>query len=266
MARMSIDDMLGRDPRLLRLAKLCGLSKHEVAGRLVLDVWPLCYDRERPELPVADIDIAAGIDGFAQMMCDVGLATSVKGEKVRINGARDRIKYLQAKREAGYKGGLKSGEARGKEGKQTGSKPEAEGKQTASKPQAPGNPIPPSPPPASVPPKEEAPAPPPLVLIPESPRPKSDQQYLTDLFFERFERSYGTKPTWTDRQAGQIAGLLKKHPIAELIARIDFMFSGKADWPKPPYTLDTFVTNIDRWIPAGADTAKPAAFRKIPKL
>lgn len=121
MARMSIDDMLGRDPRLLRLAKACGWSRRETAGCLVLDVWPLCYDRERPELFDIDIDIAADMDGFAQLMVNAGLAMRTKPGRVKISGARDRIKYLQGKREAGQRGGLKSAEQRGKDLKQNSS-------------------------------------------------------------------------------------------------------------------------------------------------
>lgn len=149
MARMSVDDMLGRDPRLLRLAKACGWSRRETAGALVLDVWPLCYDRERPDLADADVDIAAGIDGFAQMMVDAELAARVKPGRVRVAGARKRIKYLQAKRDAGYHGGLKSAESRGKRVKQNSSTTQANvnhgAKQTASTPQASGNPSDPVP-------------------------------------------------------------------------------------------------------------------------
>jgi hypothetical protein len=266
MARMSIDDMLGRDPRLLRLAKACGWSKRETAGCLVLDVWPLCYDRERPEIDDVDIDVAADMDGFAQLMVNAGLATRLKPGKVRISGAKKRVKYLQEKRAAGYRGGIKSAESRNKEVKQNSSKPQAEGKQTSSTGQAAGNPIP-TPiltPTATDTPKERAAEPPPLVLVPAEPKSKSPQQQLTDLFFAGFAATTnGSKPTWTEKQAGQIAQLLTKHPLAELVARMEFMFAGKAKWPPPPYTLDTFVSNIDKFV--DSQPARPK-FQRIPKL
>lgn len=135
MARMSIDDMLSRDPRLMRLAKLCGWSKRETAGALVLDVWPLCYDRERSKLPVADVDAAAELDGFALKMVESGLAVRVGDDQIRISGAKHRIEYLRKKQQAGSKGGRKSGESRR-------NRREANSKQTASTPQAPANPSP----------------------------------------------------------------------------------------------------------------------------
>jgi uncharacterized phage protein (TIGR02220 family) len=160
VARMSIDDMLGRDPRLLRLAKACGWSKRETAGCLVLDVWPLCYDREKSELDDVDIDVAADMDGFAQLMVNAGLAARVRPGRVRISGSKERIKYLQSKRDAGYKGGLKSGESRSKQTKQNSSTSEANSKQTSTTGQASGNPSAS----ASVPPSASASVPVPVLI------------------------------------------------------------------------------------------------------
>lgn len=67
MARMSVDDMLSRDPRLTRLAKAAGLSKYEVAGRLVLEVWPICYDRIDPVISVDASNRSGCIMGAAEV-------------------------------------------------------------------------------------------------------------------------------------------------------------------------------------------------------
>lgn len=116
MARMSIDDKLLRDPRVLRLARGLGWSRRETVGAL-LDVFAVAYDRERDTLPTADIDVAAEREGFADAMFEVDLAEQVRGG-VRIKGARERIKYLTAKVEAGRIGGLKSAETRRNKAKQ----------------------------------------------------------------------------------------------------------------------------------------------------
>lgn len=136
MARMSIDDKIGRDTRLMRLAKACGWSKRETAGCLVLSVWPLCYDRECAELEDVDVDVAADMDGFAQLMVNAGLATRVKPGWVRVSGSEERIKYLQTKRSAGQKGGIESGKTR----KQNASTDEADADHNASTGPAGGNP------------------------------------------------------------------------------------------------------------------------------
>lgn len=263
MARMSIDDMLGRDPRLLRLAKACGWSKRETAGCLVLDVWPLCYDRERHELADVDVDVAADMDGFAQLMVNAGLAVRAKTGFVRISGAKERIRYLQAKRDAGYRGGLKSGESRKKEPKQNSSTSEANSKQTASKGQAPGNPSAPDLPSASAPVSASASAlpsvsdpPPALVLIPEGPAGPTRAEAI-DAFHRAFKkRANGAKPTWGAKQIGQVDGLLAKHSPAEVIRRTEILFNS------PPAflagcqpDLSTLVLHFDK-------LAAPAQERK----
>ena len=60
---------------------------------------------------------------------------------------------------------------------------------------------------------------------------------------------------------GQVGQLLNKHPADVLIARINFMFDGKAKWPPPPYSLDVFVRNIDTWV---SQTNSSAEIRQAP--
>lgn len=135
MARMSIDDMIVRDPRITKLAGTVGWSRREVVGCLVMDVWPICYDQRESIIASELIDIAAGRPGFAAAMVESGLASWVRGNrKVRISGAQERIEYLERKREAGRVGGLKSAESRRQSPSTTGSTT-----------QAPGNPPSPSP-------------------------------------------------------------------------------------------------------------------------
>lgn len=128
MARMSVDDSVQRDPRITKLAKLTGWTRRETLGCLVMDVWPITYD-QRTAIVAADlIDLAAGMDGFAQYMVDSGLATWARGSrKIRIGGAEERIEYLDHKRKAGRVGGLRSGESRNKNPSSGGSTPQAAG-------------------------------------------------------------------------------------------------------------------------------------------
>jgi uncharacterized phage protein (TIGR02220 family) len=116
MARMSIDDMFLRDPRVLRLAKACGWSKFETEGRL-LHVFGLVYDRvdagADDVLQAIDIDIAAELEGFSGLMVEHGLAARER-RGVRIKGAKERTNYLATREESGRRGGVKSGETRRK--------------------------------------------------------------------------------------------------------------------------------------------------------
>jgi hypothetical protein len=141
MARMSIDDMIGRDTRIDRLARLCGWSRRETRACLE-DVWSLCYDRVVPYLPTDDIEVTAlrdavapptYSDGFVAALLTVGLArpalksdrfyTKKDGAKIPwrdsewrdrlyMSGAPERIGYLLTQKEGGRQGGIKSGESR----------------------------------------------------------------------------------------------------------------------------------------------------------
>ena len=144
MARMSIDDSVGRDPRVTILAKLMGWSRRETVGCLVCDVWPIAYDQRTHLLSERLIDAAADREGFAAAMVESGLAKRDRSGKLRITGAKKRIKYLEDKSESGRLGGLKSAEVRAEKSKQTSSK-------MGSTPQAPRNPPVPDPDPVSAP-------------------------------------------------------------------------------------------------------------------
>lgn len=250
MARMSVDDMLGRDPRLMRLAKACGWSRRETAGCLVLDVWPLGYDRESSDLLDADIDTAAGMDGFAQKMVEADLAVRRSTDRIRLRGLRDRIKYLKDKRAAGMRGGRKrvenireSGQANSK---QTPSKLQAPVKQTSSTsgstPQADGNPS------ASASASAPVSAPDPVPDLQSAPVGALGHKDVVARFHSLYvQASRGQKPSWGEKQGGMINTLLKKHPAHEIIRRTEILFSA------PPKfligttpDLETLVQHFDK--------------------
>lgn len=164
MARMSIDDMLSRDPRITVLASILGWSRRETAGCLVMDVWPICYDQRTHLISERVLDAAAGHVGFAKAMVEAELAEMDRSGKIHVRGARERIEYLERKRDSGRLGGIKSAESRLNDPKQTSST-------GGSTPQARRNP----PSPASAP--DHSPAPPPVSdRIPAPPSTKSERR------------------------------------------------------------------------------------------
>lgn len=114
MARMSIDDMFLRDPRVVRLARALGCHKFEAHGRL-LAVYAVVYDQVDSGgdvvVSAANIDIAAEFEGFAERMVEFDLATNER-RGVRIRGAKERTNYLSTRESSGRAGGIKSGESR----------------------------------------------------------------------------------------------------------------------------------------------------------
>lgn len=161
MARMSIDDMVSRDTRIDRLARLCGWSRRETRSCLE-DVWAICYDRVVPYLPADDIEVTAARDaisppaypeGFVAALRVVGLARDAVAadrfylrkdgsklpwpdqqwrDRIYLHGAAERVGYPLVKKTAGHEGGVKSGKSRRSKAKQSftsaSSKDEAEGK------------------------------------------------------------------------------------------------------------------------------------------
>lgn len=209
MARMSIDDMVARDTRIDRLAKLCGWSRRETRACLE-DVWALCYDRVVPYLDPEDIEVTAArdaispppIEGFVAALRKVGLARDATAadrvhvrkdgtkvpwpdqnwrDRVYLSGAAERVGYLLAKRSAGSEGGVKSGESRRSKTKHSfasaSSESQARGNPSSSVPD-PSSASAPDPvsdlereAPASPPPPTEPPGPETLILQPSPAKP-----------------------------------------------------------------------------------------------
>jgi hypothetical protein len=146
VARQSTDSQFRSDPRLDRLAMLCGWSRRETAGCLQLDIWPICYDRVTPMVPAIDLEVAAARGsispvihkkGFVGALIESGLARKAKrsdatfiwtkdsGEvltlewrdtqwsgRVYIHGAPERIAYLIKQKVSGRVGGENSARIR----------------------------------------------------------------------------------------------------------------------------------------------------------
>ncbi len=91
-----------------------------------------------------------------------------------------------------------------------------------------------------------------------------DRQRVMDAFHQRFLSAYGKKPSWEGKERGLLDSLLRRQPADELIERMDFMFSGKVDWPPGPYTIDVFSTHLDRWVTAQLPLSQQP--RKIQEL
>ncbi len=229
MARMSIDDMFLRDPRVGILALELGCNKYEARGRL-LEVWSICYDRVSEALPEAHVDAASEIPGFASALVKAGLAECACDGVIRISGVKQRVEYLEAKARAGRKGGVKSGESRR-------NTHEAKPKQPRSTPQAPPNPSVPDSVPDSVPVPDPVPDPVPV---------GKEVRLVTDAFQAYFLAGSGVKPNWGPTETAQIKKLLKKQPCAEIVRRIQILSTSPPDFPKGLWDWRTFVANNDR--------------------
>ena len=242
MARMSIDDSVARDPRITLLSKMLGWSRHAALGCLVADVWPICYDQATHLISPKLIDVAAGQVGFADAMVDCELAKRVRGGKLSVSGAAERIEYLEKKKESGRVGGIKSAELRRKISSITTSTPSYGA-------QAPWNP----PDPVLVP--DSAPVPDPAVVpdpVPvskkrsASPAPPGAQLGI-DSFHSYFVRNHGgEKPSWDPRNLKRMHDLVRVRGVETVVRRLEILESSPPKWPDPPWDLATFVQHFDK--------------------
>lgn len=242
MARMSIDDSVARDPRITLLSKMLGWSRHAALGCLVADVWPICYDQATHLISPKLIDVAAGQVGFADAMVDCELAKRVRGGKLSVSGAAERIEYLEKKKESGRVGGIKSAELRRKISSITTSTPSYGA-------QAPWNP----PDPVLVP--DSAPVPDPAVVpdpVPvskkrsASPAPPGFAEAL-DAFHEYYVRTHGgDKPTWEHTQRRAISRLVGAHGLDTFLRRLSCLEHSPPKWPDAPWDIETFAKHFDK--------------------
>lgn len=188
---MSVDDMVGRDPRVRLLAKSLGWSVHQTVGVLICEVWPICYDQMTHLISERVIDAAADREGFAAALIDSELAHRDRSGKVYVAGAKKRIKYLEDKQRAGHEGGVKSAESRRKTPKQKSST-------SGSTPQARRNP--------PVPDNPSAPVP---DLVPP-PVPDSDQEGGVFNFDEKHDDTAGQEPQWFGNPSPPASATTKK--------------------------------------------------------
>lgn len=105
MARVNIDSKVWSDPRVKRLARLCGWGMPQTVGTLAA-VWNVAYEAKSALIDAIDVDTAAERDGFAEMLArpEVDLAYSDES-KVFLRGVTERIQYLLRQAERGSKGG-----------------------------------------------------------------------------------------------------------------------------------------------------------------
>jgi hypothetical protein len=266
MARMSIDDKVGRDPRITILALSLGWSKRELVGCLVLDVWPLCYDQETALVSERIIDAAAGHAGFAVAMVEAELATRDRSGKLRITGAAKRIAYLDHQKKSGREGGLKSAEMRAKDSKGKARVREASLKQTSSDGQGSGNPSVPDavPDSASVPDEVPVTAPDEVYKKRASARtPSGPHQQAIDEFDRYYQRTHnGSKPTWKDKNASLMSRLVTAHGFPEIARRIAVLESTPPQWPPAPWDMPTFSAHFDKISSVSASAMSGLAYAK----
>ena len=98
MASVSVEFSASGDPRFRYAAKLIGTSRFDVLGRAV-EVWRCCIEGNTAILPTVMVDAITELDGFAEIMMQVGLAERVDDATMRIKGTAGRIEYLAEARE-----------------------------------------------------------------------------------------------------------------------------------------------------------------------
>ncbi len=267
MARMSIDDMALRDPRMKLLAKRLTAELGDDISRwpdfarryllgTMLDVWSVPYDRANHIVEPSDVDEAALLEGFHAELVAVGLAR-FDDAGLYVAGARERIEYLQKKKNSGANGGKESGRVRrenvrARTNDEALSEAQREARWNPPDSLSPLAPL--SPHPRATASSEAKPSP---VAKPErvgsrKRAPNSDPvpgyRELIDHFHKRYVGAYGKGPTWNSKTGAQVKRILKAHTLAEAIRRCDVLFDAPPTWLSEPYDFGTYVQHFDKLV------------------
>lgn len=265
-----IEDEAFSDRRYDVLARELGLPDADCARGKMAAVWRQCTQQQTHILGVEMLSAVLGEKGIDALIKS-GLGVVVDGG-IRIRGTRGRIEWLARLRKNARKGGVAKSAKRQPSRQASGS--------AVRVPDA----CPPAPAPVTAPIREESGSPAGLALLfdkvdlaggeigkarnQKAAKKKAasspDHQAAIDAFHQRFKEKYGTKPDWSPKAIGMLSALIKRHPLPTLLERMDFMFSGKANWPKGPYTTDVFVQHFDRWVDDKPSYQPP--LRKIEEL
>jgi len=277
MARINVDQQALTDARFARLAELRGWADADHARGKMLRIWNECIHRG-PELEVWLIDHHLGAGGAGDLL-DAQLATLVRlagevagvpagGTLVRIKGTDGRTDYLEkVRKRTQVAGKARAATAQRVAGRfaSNGHEQDAGGGVT-SKTSAPA----PAPDPAPEEKNSGAPAEPPptFALTGERPKPKAPKHPQLDpttdhsraiaAFDVAYSKAYGAKPTWDGKSGALISKLLKAHGLAEVLRRIDVLFTSPPAWLTPPFDVATLAQHFDKLVvTAPAAPSKP---------
>jgi hypothetical protein len=106
-----MDSSIAADPRFKLAARELGIAWTAVVGSCFL-VWLAAYERRSKRFRKIEADIAAEVDGFANALVSVGLATELDADTIEIHGVEKRITFLDSQKQRAAKGGKQSGKSR----------------------------------------------------------------------------------------------------------------------------------------------------------
>ena len=271
-----IEDEAFSDARYDELAAYAGLADADHARSKMEHLWRQCTLEHSYVLSAFIVNKFLGANGIAALVKS-RLGERVGDDKVRIKGTKGRIEWLRKLRKNKKFGKL--GAEHGKRGGRPRKNPLVGVSQ---------NPPPaPAPAPTSAPAptkEEESGSPAGLALLfdkvdlaggevgqqrnTKAAKRKAaaspDHQAAIDAFHQRFKSKYGEKPDWNGKAIGLLSALIKRHSLATLVGRMDFMFAGRSKWPPGPYSAEVFVQHFDRWIEEVATIQSP--LRKVEEL
>jgi hypothetical protein len=265
--RVNVESSTERGPKFVRLGRELGVSWHEARSRCI-SVWFVCYDQRSEHVPAIEVDIAADLDGFGAAMCRVGLAEATKRDAkvLRIDGVKERIKFLIKQSEKGKAGGTNSGKARRSRADTGEANASGAAEANASgHPQASREAYSLALSPALSPDLDQAPdrkklqpaaAPPVLELVGVEPRtratdpkpPAGDHAtFIADFDAMYAEHNDGARPTWGGKPGKLVSTLLKAHGLAECLRRSANMFRAPPPFPPPPHDMATLAQHFDKF-------------------
>lgn len=259
-----------KEERVLVIAEIAGYNRHEAIGRLV-DLWAWCTDRHLADAP-DDCDGYAvseqvvcrflgplGVRAILGDNCDALALGELRSDGlIYLRGTSETVSRLRNHRSTASAGGIARTTTNsvtrrgGRFSKESTIPPAAHQQGTSRQPAddqqatscAPAGTSEQPPTTNHQPPEEEE-----LSLEPSAPRPVSPHRQVIAAFDARYELAYGMKPTWGQKQGGQVKKLLSKHSAGEIGRRISILFDAPpAFLAGSPADFGTLVQHFDKLV------------------
>lgn len=90
----------------------------------------------------------------------------------------------------------------------------------------------------------------------EAPFDSAGYAQIVAAFFDRYQGAYGSKPHWSGKEGKMIKALMIASDVAEILRRLEIMFTKPPSWLRPPFDPGTFVQHFNKFVIASDDIVR----------
>lgn len=232
---MFVDLKVFTDARVKKLAERYQWSKRETLGAL-LEVWSLIYVRHSAVIADDDIDVVAGVEGFASALVAVASLARRVEHGIHLKGA-DAALELRARL-------LRENDALKPAKKSESSNARVRVRERMRGSVCKG--------------VEDVSVDPDLADTKKmSKGEKGEIVTLKEAFVFLYKKHHrGESPSWNKGDLKNLLAMTRQHGDVVVLQRMRFMFTTPPSWLQPPFTMRTLIRNFDSFVPLTTEQPK----------